>query len=257
MRWRAALGFLPLVLAFAGARGSEIIPPPPPAFFNDYAGLVKPATARQLNAQLEQFERDTSNQILVVVYPHMQSDSSVEDYTVRVAAAWGVGLKGRNNGAALFVFAQDHQLYIQTGYGLEGALPDALCKRIIEDEIAPRFRQGDFDGGMAAGVQALLAAVRGEYRGTGRTVADARNGAPGIGLFRIGFFIIFILIWSVARSRRHVVYGSGGQRSVWGGGPWIFPGGGFGGGGFGGGGGGGGFSGGGGGFGGGGAGGKW
>ena len=122
--------------------------------------------------QLDQFERQTSNQILVAVYPRMQSDSSIEDYTVRVAQSWHAGRKGRDNGAVLFVFVQDRTMYIQTGYGLEGALPDALCKRIIDDEIAPAFTQGDYDGGLQAGVEAILAAAKGEYHGNG---ADRRR----------------------------------------------------------------------------------
>jgi len=257
MRWRH---FLPVVFALLalGARAAEVIPPAPTAYFNDYSGQVPAATAQALNAQLEQFERDTSDQILVAIYPHMQSDSSIEDYTVRVAQSWGAGQKARANGAVLFIFTQDHTLYIQTGYGLEPTLTDALCKRIIDDEIVPRIRQGDFSGGVQAGVTAILAAVRGEYHGNGRTVADRNGGSPVGGLGGIFLLLLFVVFWSIVQSRRHVVYNGAGHRSVWGGGPWIFPGGGFGGGGFGGGGGGGGgFSGGGGGFGGGGAGGSW
>src|SRR5208283_3029382 len=106
----------------------------------DYAGVVRPATAQSLNDELEQFERKTSNQILVVIYPHMQSDSSIEDYTVRVAQSWRAGQNGRNNGAVLFGFAQEHKLFIATGYGLQSVLSDAICKRIIDDEIVPRFQ---------------------------------------------------------------------------------------------------------------------
>lgn len=239
-------------------RAAEVIPPAPARYFNDYAGVVSPAAADELNSELEQFERDTSNQIVVAIYPHMQSDSSIEDYAVRVAQSWRAGQKGRDNGAVLFVFVQDRSMYIATGYGLEGALPDALCKRIIDDEIVPGFRRGDFDGGLAAGVRALMAAARGEYRGTGST-DDERRVQGSSNLLVPALLILVLIVFSYVRSRQQVVYRRGGRTSVWGGGgPWIFPGG-FGGGGFGGGGlgGGGGFSGGGGGFGGGGAGGSW
>jgi uncharacterized protein len=264
-----ARGLWPLIgllgfIAIQGVWAAEVIPPAPAQYFNDYAGVVSPGVAQSLNAELEQFERDTSNQILVVIYPKMQTDSSIEDYTVRVAQAWGAGQKARSNGAVLFVFAQEHQLYIETGYGLEGALPDALCKQIIDDEIVPHFKQGDFDAGLTAGVHAMMAAAKGEYKGTGSTVAD-KNAANVIGNLPWSLIIFVILIvWSMIRSRRHVVYGSNGQRSGWSALPWwMFLGGGFGGGGgrggggWGGGFGGGGFSGGGGGFGGGGAGGSW
>jgi len=150
----------------------EVIPPAPTAYFNDYAHVVSAGTAAQLNKTLEDFERQSSDQIVVAVFPKMQSDSSVEDYTVRVARSWQAGLKDKNNGAVLFVFVQDHKMFLQVGYGLEGVLPDALCKRIIDEQISPRFKAGDFDGGLTAGVQAVISAAKGEYKGTGTTVAD-------------------------------------------------------------------------------------
>ena len=182
------------------------------------------------------------------------SDSSIEDYTVRVAQSWRVGLNEKKNGAVLFVFSQDRKLYIQVGYGLEGALPDALCKQIIANEITPRFRQGDFTGGVTAGVHAILAATRGEYKGTGKTVADRRTGGSnGLPPAVIFVLVIFFIAFSIFRRRGSAVYGRRGRFITYGG----WGGGSFGGGSFGGSGGGGSFSGGGGSFGGGGAGGSW
>jgi uncharacterized protein len=248
---------LACVLAAGVLRGAEIIPPRPARYFNDYAGIVPATAAGGLNQQLEQFERESSNQLLVAVYPRMQSDSSIEDYTVRVAQAWGAGQKGRNNGAVLFVFVQDRQMFIQVGYGLEGALPDGLCHLIVENELKPHFRQGDYAGGLQAGVTALIAAARGEYRGTGQTRAESaiRNaGWPAA----LGFLLLAVVFTYLNRYWRSAVYQSAGRRRGYSSGPtfWL-GGGGFGGGGFGGGGGGGGFSAGGGSFGGGGAGGGW
>ncbi len=238
------------------ARADETIPPAPRDHFNDYAGIVAPGTAQALESELTQFERDTSNQIIVAIYPRMESDSSVEDYAVRVAQAWGVGAKGRNNGTVLFVFQESHKIWIATGYGLEGALPDARCKQIIEDEIAPRFRAGDFSGGMVAGVNAMMAAARGEYRGTGRTAHDGRQRGGGLPLPVLVVVFIVIAVASAFARRRNTVYYRGGRRGLWfGGGPGSWGGGS--GGGWSSGGGGGSFSGGGGSFGGGGAGGSW
>ena len=135
-------------------------------------------------------------------------------------------------------------MYLQVGYGLEGALPDALAKRIIENEIKPYFHNGDFDAGLRAGVTAILAATKGEYKGTGRTAANrAPNSSSPIAIT----FVIIIIIWLLLSkySSRGTVYSRSGRMasfamgSLWAGG------------------GGGGFSGGGGGFGGGGAGGSW
>ena len=233
---------------------AERIPPVPDRYFNDYAHVVSQDSSNRLNRTLEQFERDTSNQILVVVYPKMESDSSIEDYTVRVAQAWKVGQKLKNNGAVLFVFIQDRKMFLQVGYGLEGALPDVTAKRIIENEIRPRFKAGDYAGGLTAGVSAIMAATKGEYKGNGATGGQQKGtsiGAVGI----IIFFVLLAFIMLAARRRSYryggwMMGGGGFSGGGWGGGSW-------GGGGGGGGRGGGGFSSGGGGFGGGGAGGSW
>jgi uncharacterized protein len=235
------------------ARASEVIPPAPAHYFNDYAGVVSSGTVADLDALLTQFERDSSNQIIVAVYPHMESDSSIEDYTVRVAQSWGVGQKIHNNGAILFVFTQDHNVYIQVGYGLEGALPDATCHQIIANEIKPRFRAGDYDGGLRAAVIAIIQATRGEYKGSGSTRADYAFSQNNW----VAYLTILALIITFSWLLRNIgnggrVYsgssyrGFGGSFGGFGGGGGSFSGGG-----------GGGFSGGGGGFGGGGAGGSW
>jgi uncharacterized protein len=236
------------------------VPAKPTRYFNDYASLIDPGTAQQLNRRLEDFERQTSNQILVVIYKSLPADAAIEDFTQDAFRAWKVGQQGRNNGAVLFVFVNDRKMRIQTGYGLEGALPDAICKRIISDEMAPRFKAGDFSGGVTAAVNAMIAATRGEYKGTGQTVAQTRARARQSqgGLVDLIIFVVVLgiigLSWLRA-ARRGTVYTSSGSRGS--GGVWWIGGGGGGGGYSGGGGGGGGFSGGGGDSGGGGASGGW
>ena len=226
---------------------AEVIPPAPTLHFNDYAQVVSSATAAQLNEALVKVEKESSDQILVAVFPKMQSDSSVEDYTVRVARAWKAGQKDKNNGAVLFVFVQDHKIYLQVGYGLEGVLPDALCKRIIAEQITPRFKAGDFSGGLTAGVQGIIAAVKGEYRGNGNTVvtSQGRQNNASLPTLVIILVVVVILIRLSSGRRRSGGWMIGGGGGGWSGGS----GGGFSGGGS--------FSGGGGSFGGGGAGGSW
>ncbi|MEY4940078.1 MAG: hypothetical protein RIQ93_1813 [Verrucomicrobiota bacterium] len=245
------LAVLIALAAFSLARAAEVIPPAPPNHFNDYARVTRPETARRLNAELQQFERDTSNQIVVAIYPRLQSNSSVEDYAVRVAQQWRIGQKERKNGAVLFLFQESRDVRIVTGYGLEGALPDALCKQIIENEMIPRFRAGDFDAGLTAGVHAIMAAARGEYRGAGRTAADRAGTAESKGVGFWTFVVIMLVMFGMSRLQRNTLYSRRGRRSLWMG---QSPRGGWGGGSSGGGGS---FSGGGGSFGGGGAGGKW
>jgi uncharacterized protein len=237
------------------AARADDVPAKPPEYFNDYAHVVDEQSAQGFNTQLADFERQTSNQIVVAVYPKMQSSDGLDDYCYRVAQAWGVGQKKVNNGAVLFVFVQDHKMRIQTGYGLEGALPDITCDSILNDQMAPFFKRGDYTGGLRAGINSMIAATKGEYKGTGRTVADGNDqGASNVpGILVLILFVLFLLL-SFFRRTQGVMYGSTG-RGYYGG--WSFGGGG--GGGFSGGGGGfsGGFSGGGGSFGGGGASGSW
>jgi uncharacterized protein len=244
-------------LATAVARAQS--PPPAPAhYFNDDAGVVTPDVAARLDQKLKAFDDQTSSQIVVAVFPELPS-ASLEDFTVRAAQAWRVGRSKLSNGAVLFVFVKDRKVRIETGYGLEGALPDATAHRIIDERIVPAFRNNDYAGGLEAGIDAIMAATRGEY-----TASPAPAGGAGqSGGFGSSFFLVLLVLFIViamSRSRRQGrTYG---RRGYYGGGPWWwggggFGGGGFGGGGFGGGGGGGGFSGGGGSFGGGGASGSW
>lgn len=231
------------------------MPPKPAGYFNDYSHVASASTARQLDEKLRQFERNSSNQIVVAIFPKMDSASSIQDYTRRVAESWKVGQAKEKNGAVLFVYTQSRQIFIQVGYGLEGALPDILCKQIIENEIKPRFRANDYDGGLTAGVDAMIKATRGEYHGTGKIRSDQE--ADWVPVLFLGIFFAIIIYRVVRAWRGGTVYSSRGRGySSWGGGFWGGGGGGWSSG-SGGGGGGGGFSGGGGTFGGGGAGGDW
>jgi uncharacterized protein len=240
------------VLAIA-AHAAEVIPQKPDQYFNDYAGVVSKESAYRFNDQLAQFERETSDQIVVAVLPKMQSDSDIADYTQRVAQAWGVGQKEKRNGVVLFVFVQDRRMFIQVGYGLEGALPDATAFDITERHIKPLFRAGNYEAGLATGIDLICKAIRGEYKGSGKTVAEQHGVAGRLSGF-LPFIIFIVVLFLLSRLFRKL---GGYGYSSRGGGPVFIPSGGGwssggdSGGGFGG------FSGGGGSFGGGGAGSSW
>src|SRR5216110_1675162 len=244
----AFAGLLPISL-----HAAEMIPPKSDRYFNDYAGVVSKEAADHFNEQLAQFERETSDQVVVAVFPKMQSDSDIADYTQRVAQAWGVGQKERRNGVVLFVFTQDRKMFIQVGYGLEGALPDATAFDITERHIKPLFRAGNYEEGLATGIDLICKAVRGEYKGLGKTVAERKGGGGAVtGLLPFIIFVIVLIILSrLFRKLGGYSYSSrgGGPVFIPSGGGWSSSGGG--GGGFSG------FSGGGGSFGGGGAGSSW
>jgi uncharacterized protein len=217
------------ILLATSAQAAEVIPPKPDRYFNDYAGVVSKDAANRFNEQLAQFERETSDQVVVAIFPKMQSDSDIADYTQRVAQAWGVGQQERRNGVVLFVFVQDRKMFIQVGYGLEGALPDITAFDITEYRIKPHFRTGDYEGGIATGIDSIFKAIRGEYKGSGKTVAEQHHGGGAMGLFYfVFFFIVFVVVLSMIAALTRRVGGYG--YSSRGGGPTFFPTGGGGGG---------------------------
>src|SRR2546423_9898782 len=191
---RSCAAFAAIAFVAINAHGAEVIPPKPTAYFNDYAGVVSKDAAYRFNEQLAQFERETSNQVVVAVFQKMQSDDDIANYTYRVAEAWGVGQKNKRNGVVLFVFPNDRKMFIQVGYGLEGALPDATAFDITEYRIKPHFRNNDYEGGLAEGIDSILKAVRGEYKGTGTTVRERRSNARAPSFL---FFIIFFVLLSI------------------------------------------------------------
>lgn len=214
----------------------------------DEAGLFDRAAKQQLTAQLEQFERDSSIQLVVVTLPDLQG-YPIEDFGYQLGRHWGVGQKDKNNGVLLIVAQRERAVRIEVGYGLEGTLTDALSSNIINAVIVPQFKRGAFADGLAAGAQAIMAALKGEYQPQPVAKSKSQRGAAGLFIF----FIIFILMMlSGGRGRGGFLPGllTGGVIGGLGRGGFGGGGGGFGGGG-------GGFGGGGGGFGGGGSSGGW
>lgn len=208
---------------------------------HDEAGVLTQQGIQNLEQKLKVFEDSTSNQIAVLIVPSLEGEI-IEEYALRVAETWKLGTKDRDNGALLLISIQDRKVRIEVGQGLEGPLPDAMCGRIIRNELAPAFRRGDYEAGVNAAVDGIMLAVKGEYKSDGRPVAGGKDNSGMV----IGFIIFIIIIIIISRSK-------GGRGSGWSSGGWYIGGGGgssWGGGG-------GGFSGGGGSFGGGGASGSW
>lgn len=255
--------FLLLFLLAAPALFALDVPPAPARWFTDRAGLVTPDQAAALDRKLEQFEQTSGAQFIIYVFPSLEGES-MEDFTIRCVEKWKVGQKKYDNGLVLFVFAQDRRARVEVGYGLEGTVTDAFSSRVIRDVMAPPFQAKDYNGGLNAAADALMAQIKKGEAPVEPMQRPSGGGAPQGGsdinpifILFILFFVFFILLPMLSRRRGG---GCGGCLPLF-----FFPGGGsgitFGGGGFGSGGGfgggGGGFSGGGGGFGGGGASGGW
>jgi uncharacterized protein len=215
---------------------------------HDEAKILSSSTVSQLELALKAHEDSTSNQIAILIIPTLQGQP-IEDFTFRVAEQWKLGQGDKDNGVLRLIAVEDRQMRIEVGEGLEGVLPDAICNQIIRNEMAPHFRQNDYDGGVRAGVIAIIQAIGGEYQAE---KTPARRGGKGGSLWGTLIIMLIILLINWIRGG-----GRGGnmRRRGWSGGAGWY-GGGFSGGGSGGFGGGG-FSGGGGGFSGGGSSGSW
>ncbi|HSP14476.1 MAG TPA: TPM domain-containing protein [Thermoanaerobaculia bacterium] len=132
------------------------------SYVTDSANLLQDGDREQLSIMLRDFERETSDQIGVAIYPRCPSPS-IEDFTVREAQASRFGRKGIDNGAVLFIFVAERIARIEVGYGLEGALPDAIARRILDEQLAPRFARGEYQQGTAGTLSAMAQAVEREY----------------------------------------------------------------------------------------------
>ncbi|NWG39402.1 MAG: YgcG family protein, partial [Hydrogenophilaceae bacterium] len=127
----------------------------------DLTGTLAPDTVSRLESTLAQFEQGKGSQIAVLLIPTTQPED-IAQFGIRVAEQWKIGRKGVEDGIILIVAKNDRKVRIEVGYGLEGVIPDAVAKRIIEEEIVPRFKQGDFSGGVEAGVTRMMRLIEGE-----------------------------------------------------------------------------------------------
>ena len=195
---------LSLLLSLA-ARAQTVPPRPnPPRLVNDLAGLLQPQEVAALEQKLVAYNDSTSSQIAVVTVPSLDGND-LADYAQKLYESWGIGRKGKNNGILVLVAAKEHEARIQTGYGLEGAVPDALAKRIISNTLVPAFRQNAYYAGLDRATDQLISLAKGEYKADPN---DAQNQGGSSGS-NIGFWIIIgaLILIFLLRSR-----GGGGGR---------------------------------------------
>lgn len=203
----------------------------------DTAQLIDAQTAAQLSQMLEAHEQATGEQVVVVTLPNLQG-TSIEDYGYQLGRFWGVGQKGKDNGALLIVARDDHKVRIEVGYGLEERLTDAQSSVIINQILTPAFKAGNFAGGISQAVQAMIQVLGGNP--LAEPAADNGSGDAVQNMVYLALFLIFIfmnILWGRGRGGGGGGgfiggmggFGSGGSRS--GGGGFSGGGGSFGGGG--------------------------
>jgi len=202
----AAWAWLLLLVSLSLTAHAQTVPPrpDPPRLVNDLAGLMQPQEVAALEQKLVAYNDSTSSQIAVVIMPSLDGND-IADYAQKLYESWGIGRKGKDNGILVLVAAQEHQARIQTGYGLEGAVPDALAKRIISNTLVPAFKQNQYYAGLDRATDQLIALAKGEYKAD---PADAQNQGDSSGS-GFGFWIIIgaLVLIFLLRSR-----GGGGGR---------------------------------------------
>jgi len=170
---------------------------------HDEAKVLSQQTIDHLEQTLKIFEDSTTNQLAILIVPSLDGEV-IETYSLRAAEKWKLGTKNNDNGAILVVSINDRKMRIEVGQGLEGPLPDAICNRIIRNEMAPDFRRGDYDGGINAAVIAIMQAIKGEYK-----AVDQPRRRQGKGSAFLTILIILVIIILRSTNKR------GGGGSGW------------------------------------------
>jgi uncharacterized protein len=179
-------------VAPARAPAAAEVPPPPTAWVTDGAGFLSEATRSSLDQRLFAYAQSTGHQILVWI-GQTTGDTPLEEFAVRAFENWRVGRKGIDDGIVLFLLAKDRKVRIEVGYGLEDKVPDAVANRIIQEIIVPRIKEGDRDGAVTAGVEAIAARIGGELPPAG----PGPPGRPAVQLSPIRVIALAILLMLV------------------------------------------------------------
>lgn len=169
--------------------------PNPPKLVNDLGDVLSAEQENQLEEKLVNFDKTTSTQITIVTIKTLDG-YEVSQYAVELANKWGIGRKGKDNGVLVLAAIEDRRMNISTGYGLEGALPDVITGRIIRNEMAPAFRQGDYYGGFNKAADAIIAATKGEYKAD---ASDKKGKGVSIGGIVAMILIIYFILWVLSK----------------------------------------------------------
>lgn len=197
------LFLLALALAAPLSALAYTSPGAPTGLVNDFAGVLSTDQRSALEQTLESNKQATGNEIAVVTIKSLGGDT-VENYAVSLFKEWGIGQKGKDNGALLLIAIEDRKMRIEVGYGLEPVLTDAISSRIIRNTLAPAFKQGDYNGGITTAVDQIIKVTAGD---ASAVPPEPANAWSGFGLQEFGFlaFLVFgVVQWllsAMARSR--------------------------------------------------------
>ncbi|MCW3127536.1 MAG: YgcG family protein [Bacteroidetes bacterium] len=185
--------------------------PDPPRLVNDFAGMLSTSDADALEDKLVTYSKATSSQIAVVIIPTLDGADRAQ-YATELFHKWGIGTKGKDNGVLLFIAKDDRKLFIATGRGVEEFLPDAICERIIQENIRPEFKAGRYAQGINAGIDQMQARLSGQFKGD-------QNAEPPIKFqwkwIIIGIIIIIVLFSIFGGGNNGETHSSSGSSGLW------------------------------------------
>lgn len=186
------------VFSFAIVFGQTVLPKPnPPRLVNDAANVLSPEQVEILEHKLVALDDSSSNQIAVVLIKTL-GDYAIEDYAVKLFREWGIGNKKTNNGVLIIAAIDDRKVWIEVGYGLEGAIPDVTASSIYRNEIVPSFKEQNYYRGIDNAINALTKAAVGEYK----IKKEKKGKGGGGGSILIVVFLLFVIIMVLGRSGR-------------------------------------------------------
>lgn len=181
-----------LTVLYTGAFAQDY-PAKPNTLVNDYTGTLSESQKQQLESKLVAFDDSTSTQIAIAIVKSV-GEYDINEYALGLGRSWGVGGAKNSNGVMIVVALGDRKIAMQTGYGVEGVLPDIITKRIIENEIKPAFKAGDYYAGLDAGTTAIIKYTKGEYKNDNPRAAKKGGGSGGILAIIIIVVVIIIII---------------------------------------------------------------
>ncbi len=175
--------------------------PSPPRLVNDFTNTLNSQELSALENKLVAYNDSTSTQVAIVMI-HSLDGYPVDDYSFQLAEKWGIGQKGKNNGVLVFVAKDDRKIFIATGYGMEGVMPDGLVKRIVEQDIKPYFKQGDYYGGLDKGTDSMFRLAAGEYQAE---PSNKKESSPILFILAVIFFIVMAMVFKVRSVQKYAI----------------------------------------------------
>lgn len=182
---------LVFLVCAGSARGLDV--PPLKGYVNDYANMMSRETRARLEQELKDFELSDSTQVVILTVESIEGDV-LESFSIRVAEAWKIGQKGKDNGVILLAVKKERKTRIEVGRGLEGKLTDLTAGRIVQLVINPQFKRGDFNAGFTSGIRAVIDATRGEFKADKVTRASSKRGIVSSFMPLIVFGAVCLLV---------------------------------------------------------------